>query len=630
MRIPQHLKDRGIETIVGLDFETFWSQDYTLKKLSTTEYVRDPRFKAQCVGLRVHNSHTATWCHGGDIAHALANYDWSKTALLAHHAHFDGHILTHHYGQIPAYYLCTLSMARPLHGGEIRNDLDTLSRHYNGRGKHKDYLKDTKGVVELSVGLMALLGEGCAQDVNEMWRIFECMLPHYPDDELDLIHHTVRAYVEPVLQVHEKAARVAHKIEVRRKRQLLGRVALPVEVLRSREQFAGELRKLSVEPPMKVSPRTEKPTYAFAKDDLAFQELLEHLDPNVRDLVEARLAVSTSIEETRALRLLSHAKPALPIYLNYGKAHTLRWSGGDKMNPQNFGRESLLRRAILAPPGHKLVIVDSAQIEARMNAWLAGEEELLEAFFTGRDIYSEFAAQNIFGCARREVDKAQRFCGKVAVLGLGFQMGSVKFQYTLESGKMGMAVTLADEMYAQTVFAYRNRFPAIKQQWYTMQDMLTVMHEGREIVEYGPLTFEKGRVRLPNGMYLRYPNLKPGSAQPVGGRGNTRGIFRDRPAKAIFYSDWTYNEKTKIYGGLLTENVVQSLARCVVAEQILSVADRYRVALLVHDEVVLCVPEDQADQALKDTLAAFHTPSSWCLDLPVAGEGWIGSYYSKG
>ena len=112
-------------------------------------------------------------------------------------------------------------MARPLHGGEIRNDLDTLSRHYNGRGKHKDYLKDTKGVVELSGALMGLLGEGCAQDVDEMWRIFECMLPHYPEDELES-HPPHRARLRRAgAPGPEKAARVAHKLEVRRKRQLL-------------------------------------------------------------------------------------------------------------------------------------------------------------------------------------------------------------------------------------------------------------------------------------------------------------------------------------------------------------------------------------------------------------------------
>lgn len=627
MRIPKFLQDRDIETIVGLDFEAYWDKDYTLKKLSTTEYIRDPRFKAQCVGMRIPHLEYADWWRDEDVAAAVQSVDWSTTALLAHHAHFDGMILTHHYGVRPAFYLCTLSMARPLHGGEIRNDLDTLSRHYGGRGKHKDYLKDTKGVRDLPADLMALLGEGCAQDVDEMWWIFERMLPQYPEDELLLIHHTVRAYTEPVLQVHQKAARVAHRLEVRRKRQLLNRVALPAEVLRSREQFASELRKLGAEPPMKMSPANGKPTYAFAKDDLEFQALTEHTDPKVRDLVEARLAVSTSIEETRALRLLSHAEPALPIYLNYGKARTLRWSGGDKMNPQNFGRESLLRRAILAPPGHKLIVVDSAQIEARMNAWLADETELLEAFRDPkRDFYKEFAAESIFGCALDEIDKTKRFVGKVSILGLGFQMGALKFQYTLESGKMGMVVVLPEEMYAATVFAYRNRFPAIKQQWYTMQDMLTVMFEERQTVEYGPLTFERGRVRLPNGMHLLYPHLKPGSTQRIGG-GN--GMFRNRSARTI-YTDWTYNGQSHIYGGLLTENVVQSLARYVVAEQILSIADRYRVALMVHDEVVLCVPEREADQALKDALEAFHTPRSWCLDLPVAGEGKISDYYVKG
>ena len=128
--------------IITLDFETFFSDDYTLKKMTTESYVRDSRFRAHGVGIRWqepgHNLDwpiRTAWFSGENIAAGLANFDWSQTAVLAHHAHFDGLILAHHYGVRPALWLDTLSMARALIGNHLSVSLESLAAHFGLEAK---------------------------------------------------------------------------------------------------------------------------------------------------------------------------------------------------------------------------------------------------------------------------------------------------------------------------------------------------------------------------------------------------------------------------------------------------------------------------------------------------------------
>ena len=604
-----------MKTILTLDFETYYDTHYTLKKLSTTEYIRHELFKVQGVGVKFDYWSRPRWFTGEAINKFFSSLDWENTSLLCHHTHFDGLILTHHYNHKPAYYLDTLSMARPLHGGAIGNSLNEIAEYYKVGNKIPDVLEKTKGIRNLPPELLTQLGEYCIEDVRLTEEIFSIMSSNYPQPELDLIHLTVKAYTEPVIIVNKELATQEYINEVNSRLAIIEKVKpLTLTDLRSRNKFAAALQAEGIDPPTKISPRTGKETFAFAQTDWAFQMLHQHEDEAVRNLVKARANVASSIGETRAARILNHADPALPIYLNYGKAHTLRWTGGDKMNPQNFQRESKLRNAMTAPPDHVFVIVDSAQIEARVNAWLAGEEQILKAFREGRDLYSEFAAEEIYMIPLDEVTKDQRFVGKVSVLGLGFQMGADKFQYTLEMGLLGPPVALEDGMYSDIVKAYRHKFWKIKDQWYILQNLLSSMIQGQTRT-YKCLTFDKDRIHMPSGMFLRYPDLKERFIYAKGGEKYNDG--------------YEYNNGLNIYGGLLTENLVQALARNVVADQILMVAHKYRVVLMVHDEVILCVPKEQAEEALKDTLIAFCTAPDWCSDLPVAGEGGVTTFYKK-
>lgn len=632
------------EQILALDFETYYDAEFTLKKMSTTEYVRDERFKVQCMATRLFPMEkTTTWVPGDEVEEVLHDIDWSKTALLAHHAHFDGLILSHHYGMHPCYYLCTLSMARPLHGGAIKNDLNSVARHYRAGNKLPDVLGKTKGIRDLPEELLTQLGEYNVQDVDVMLAIYGAMRPEYPRTELDLIHHTVKAYAQPVLQVDKPLAQKCLSNEKRARTRTIhkvrGRVLaaydkyhrLPeperiLKRLRARDTFAQLLRDEGVDPPTKLSPATGKETYAFAKSDLAFQNLEHHEVPGVRELYAAKLAASSTIGETRPARLLSHADPALPIYLKYGAAHTFRWSGADKMNPQNFPRDGDLRKCIRAPRHHKLVVVDSGQIEARVNAWLAKETTLLDRFRASdrgedKDPYC-YMADEIFGGWNTKADKKRRFVGKVVELGAGYQMGPPKFAYTLRAGLMGPPVDIADEEAERIIYtSYRKNRKAIVEQWATLDRLLQTLAGERwapKTYKYGPLTFRRNAIDLPNGMTLRYPRLHFPTDPDSGA--------------ALEYSNYTYsgeNGPTTLFGAKLTENAVQALARIVVAEQALRIADEYRIVLLVHDETVLCVKNRFAKKALHDLTDAMEEPLDWCRDLPVAAEGEISDYYIK-
>lgn len=632
--------------IVGLDFETFFSAKYTLRRgkyqLSTSEYVRDERFLAHGVGIRSSREKAAKWYTGKNIAKKIQSIDWSTTGVLCHNTAFDALILTHHYGVKPCFYFDTMSMARALLDHTIGVSLDEVCEYFGIGNKITGVLEQTKGLRTLPPELLKELGRYCAtdveSDVNLTWDIFrEHLLPEYPEDELRLIDLTIRAFVEPVLQVNKplvekelKDIRAKQKRLMNRVKKVFGAKDLDTvaTVLRSDNKLATVFRNLGYPPPMKTTPKgTVKP--AFAKTDLDFIDLQKHPEKVVRDICEARLTVKSNIIETRAVRLLDHADPALPVMLNYCRAHTFRWSGGDKLNPQNFPRikdikdpkDGRLRKALTAPKGYKLVIVDSSQIEARVLAWCAGQTDLLEAFLQsdkgiGRDPYC-IMADSFYG---REIDKKrdplERFVGKVAVLGLGYGMGWEKFQHTLEAGAMGPSVIIDPETAIAAVQAYRRQNRHIKLFWKLMEWHLERMLASDEIEwKDGLAIFHEDGVDMPNGLTLWYPELEGQTNAWTGKTGN--------------FSYQNGYKRSKIYGGLFAENFVQSLARIIVGEQMLRIAERYRVVMMTHDEVVYLAKNREAKKAFEFGLDALRTTPEWCSDLPLNAEGYIGSFYCK-
>lgn len=605
--------------VVTLDYETFFGKDYTLSgKINTSEYVRDDRFHVHGVAIKKGNGKTL-WYTGRNIALALKEIDWSKTAMVGHNTAFDGFITSEIYGHKPAFYVDTLSMSRATRGHATRHDLDTVAKAFGHGGKVKrDALANTKDKVQLTKDEEAKLGGYAVDDVDDTYRIFWDMYPHVPDDELRLIDITMRMFCDPVLEIDIPRVKAELENELGAKAAALLRSGAQVDDLMSNDKFARLLQAAGAQLPQKISPSTGKLTYAFAKSDLAFQDLMKNGNDKVRALCEARLKVKSTIGETRANRFLEAGRDGmkLPILLNFSGAHTHRWSGGNKMNLQNLKRGGELRRSILAPKGHVVVVADSAQIEARVLAWLSQQMDIVNAFATKQDVY-KLMASVIYNIPVEDVTKDQRFIGKICVLGLGYGMGPQKLQQTLKQGTMGPPVDISEDECRRIVGIYRQKNWKIKAFWKKMDQVITNMTLGIESKE-GPLEIGKGFIRLPNGMFLQYFGLH-----------GTAEITRDD----LVMTETTYltrTGRTKLYGGLLTENVVQALSRIIIAEQMLKIHDAgYRIVTMTHDEIVIIAKKKDAKKALDFMVKTMSTPPDWAPGLPLAAEGGFDDCYSK-
>jgi len=241
---------------------------------------------------------------------------------------------------------------------------------------------------------------------------------------------------------------------------------LPREVLASNQKFTTAIEDLGITVPTKRSPNTGLSIPAFGKNDAGWKQLVS-MYPEHQHIWDGRVAVKSRINETRASRFLAAADPAtntLPAPLRYYAAHTGRFGGTDKLNLQNLPRGSELRKCLVAPEGHLVYVADLSNIEARMLAWLAGQDDLLAQFANGEDIYSNFAATVYDRPINKNDDPTERFVGKTAILGLGYGMGAAKFKATLAAGAAGPSLLYTDAQAAAVVTKYY-----MKQQTYPTQ-----------------------------------------------------------------------------------------------------------------------------------------------------------------
>jgi hypothetical protein len=624
--------------ILTLDFETYYDKDYTLKKLSTSEYVRDPRFETLSCSFKFGDEPAVCYFGHDEVKELVRAVDWDDTELLCHHTQFDGLILEHHFGAVPKVYRDTLSMARALYAKSLRNDLGSVGARL-GVAVTKAEMPDFAGrhLADLSPEERQAVGRYNNTDVESTYLIYQAMLRRFPPDELALIDVTVRMFADPVLRVDRKRAMAELEREVAEKGRLVAESGAEAKVLASRPKFAKALEGLGVTPPMKLSKTTGKPTLALAQTDQEFTDLAYHADPRVKALVAGRMAVTSSIGETRARRLLraGEGRWRVPVYLNYCGAHTTRWSGGDKMNFQNFPRGGELRRSILAPPGCVIVVVDSAQIECRGLAWLAGEQWLLDEFSrAGGDPYCVFASK-AYGRTITKADDEERRVGKICVLGLGYGMGAFKLHlFLLQMGITSVSLDMCDEL----VRIYRETNQDIGSWWNKCGHIVHDMYTGLS-GSYKCLSWEKDLVHLPNGLDLHYPDVvsstdswyAPEPKRPAAQSSMMRGTVTP-VRRQVYFTDQSYTGargNTKIYGALACENFTQALARIIVGEQMLAIAERYRVVMMSHDEVVYVAPKRSADKALEFGLQCMRTPPSWAPDIPLNAEGGYDVRYSK-
>ena len=601
--------------IISLDFETYYDQQFSLSKITTEEYIRSPLFQTIGVGVKV-NEEKTIWYAGNDdgVASFLGNFDWSSSALLAHNALFDAAILSWRYNIVPKAILDTLSMARAIHGTEVGNSLAKLSLFYELGVKGTEVV-DARGkrIEDFMPHELAQYGEYCKNDVELTSKLYKKLAPHFHLSELKLIDITIRMFTEPSLVLDQNLLK-QHLAEVKYRKALLLEEA-GVETrddLMSNQKFAQMLINLGVTPPMKISPATGKETLAMAKSDEEFKALAEHENFQVQALVAARLGNKSTLEETRTERFMGIAERGMmPVPLQYYAAHTGRWGGADKINLQNLpsrGKNAnKLKFSIKAPEGFYLIDSDSSQIEARMLAWLSGQDDLTEAFRNGEDVY-KIMASAIYAKDVSEVVPSERFVGKTTILGAGYGMGAKKFGVQLKT--FGTEISESEAIHI--VQTYRQTYSQIPLLWTAGRHAIEAMVKNQN-TPFGNGCVEvhgTNGILLPNGLYQRYPNL--------------RRIRTDDGEQYVYDAR---RGSVKIYGGKLVENICQALARCIIGEQMIKISKKYKVVLTVHDSIGIIVPEADVLEAQQYVESCMRWTPDWAAGLPVNCESGYGRSY---
>jgi DNA polymerase len=601
--------------LITLDFETYYTtKDLGFKTQTTEEYVRDPRFEVVGVAVKV-NDEPTQWCSDSldEIDLWLHQFDWDNSMVIAHNAMFDMAILNWHFDIRPKAIADTLSMARAINGIEVGNSLKKLALHYELGVKGEEVLQAVNlRRRDFTEQQLAEYGAYCINDVDLTYDLFLTLLPMFQKVELKLIDLTIRMFTEPQLRLDESLLQ-QHLVEVKeRKRELLDECGANIEDLMSNQKFAEVLRGLGVEPPMKISLTTGKEALALAKSDEGFKALAEHPDERVQTLVAARLGNKTTLEETRTERLIGIAgRGKIPVPLSYYAAHTGRWGGSDKINFQNFpsrgDNAGKLKKAILAPEGHVIIDCDSAQIEARVLAWFAQQDDLVEAFRNGEDVY-KIMASAIYRKEREEVTPSERFVGKTTILGAGYGMGGAKFQAQLKT----FGVSISTEESARIISTYRGTYPSIPTLWKSGSTAIDAMSKKRTATwGNGCISIGAEGILMPNGLYQRYPNLRK---------------IRDKDGKDQYIYD-SRKGAVKLYGGKLTENICQGLARCIIGEQLIKISRKYRVVLTVHDAVACVAPKEEAQEAMAYVMECMRYVPTWAQGIPLNCEAGIGESY---
>ena len=605
--------------IITVDFETYYDKTFSLSKLTTEQYVRSPEFEVIGLAVKV-NSGETDWISGPFDAvkkYLHANYDWEGSAVLAHNTMFDGAILSWLFDIHPRVWLDTLCMARALHGTEVGGSLAFLAEKYGLGVKGNEIVNAVgKRLTDFNEEELGRYGDYCVNDTELTHKLYKKFEKDFPVVELKIIDLTLRMFIDPVLELNVEKLKRHLDVLKDQKDDLLEEAGIEKSELMSNPKFAKALEALGVVPPMKTSLRTGKESFAFAKSDEAFKALQEHENPKVQALVAARIGLKSTLEETRTQRFIEVAsRGKMPVPIKYYAAHTGRWGGSDKINLQNLPSRGpnakVLKSSICAPEGYSIIEADSAQIEARVLAWLSQQVDLVRAFENGEDVYKKMAG-SIYGKKEEDISAAERFIGKTTILGCGYGMGAVRFKEQLQS----FGVDMEQEEAARIIKIYRQTNSSITKLWRECQVALEGMRQGDAyaiglsgVLQVVP---NQNGIQLPNGLMMRYDNLKAEEGE-----------------KGLEYFYKTRRGDVRIYGGKVVENVCQAIARCIMAEQMLMISKKYRVLLTVHDSVVCSVPDKELDKAAAYVDSCMrHTPE-WAKGLPVRGDVETGKNYGE-
>ena len=689
-------------TLVVIDFETYWdSKTYTLSKMGPIEYVRNEKFTPQLCAFALSNGSCCVDC--SVVEHArlqttFENLDTHDVAWCGHNMHgFDSLILSEFFDFHPRKIWDTIAMMRWTGLSRVCRESHAALTEFLGNGHkaagtvvsdHKQWPDDFTPEERM------FFIQYCKDDAGQCYQNAQAMLPYMTPDALRFMSITARMATEPSFVLDEDLLLEylsdldAAADKARQELMAMFSFASNADMLaalRSADKFAGMLRSLGVEPPLKESAAKTKTkreklqlaadaglpgaaeelenmqpvmTYAFSKTDVDFVLMQDHPDPRVALLVRTRLQLNSSIDRSRAETLLKFARmhKPLPIMLGAWLAHTGRYSAGasadagtktDKLQFQNLSKRDpskrKLRQAIKVPEGHVVVACDSSQIEARGLAFVANEVGLLTQFREGRDPYSELA-ETIFGIPWQDIkagaksgDKKMemyRNTGKTGILSCGYGVGHVKYSNTL----LRQGIHLHEDLdrhhelarYAHGI--YRAAHPNIVAFWKTAENVLEAMLRGESGTFGGPNNdiYTFGIMPVGPRTDLCVPSVRFPSGYILRYPG-LRAERNDRGKWQFVYDTYKGASKipTHIYGGAFTNNLVQGLSFVdVIMYQGCRMDEAgIKLACNIHDAWASVVPEEQGEYVKQQMLHYMSIVPPALNGLPVACEAEIGTTF---
>jgi DNA polymerase len=653
-----------------LDFETYFDGDYTLagkKSKGITAYIADPRFEFTGLGIQI-NDEDPRFFAGDRVVATIQRLKLAfgkalhNCTVVAKNNKFDVLILTEKFGIYPPYTIDVEDLSR-YYDSRMSQKLKDLAKHFGLQPKGDTMQFKGLHWEDMSSEQRRAMREYCLGDIIDENALLKILLPmlHDPGTELDLGRHTLNLYLKPTLELDtEQAAQIARDMDTALsediskvawvlKHRTKAKPNIP-KILRTKKLFPQLLQQClddcgaGEQVPMKKGKNEMIP--ATAKEDVGFQLLLAHGDKKVRELCQAKAACSSwSLHQSKVNRMIIEAECSggkLRIPLKYYGAHTGRWSGTGGWNPLNLGGKGRgnpihpligqVRNMLVAPDGYKLVVADSRQIEARELAWTAHQTDLIEGFANGEDIYSNFASElfqaKVWNPSEEEKETPEgkkvsimRGFGKDAILGCGYGMGTdTFFDRCRQNGSLRPLFDSGEydrPFIDRLIKTYRSKYANVPAFWREMERCFRVVtkYPGQEAVydisDHAQFTFTRSgsttRLQLPSGRPLTYHHATVSPKQ-------------DR-LKYIWGPLW---------GGTLTENVIQAMCRCLFGGWLLE-CERQGIPIVTHtyDELVGCVPEDEAEDRLQQMINIMRVGPEWATGLPLDAEGWIGKRYKK-
>ena len=636
--------------LIGLDFETFYEDGpgaaYTLRKLTIEEYIRDPRFETITAAVKAPAGDAWSFGAPADIKEWLQHpaRDWGQTCVISWNAHFDGAILAWRYGVRPRMILCAMAMWRMMGYGRFGGESLAAATEYavsEGwpgvvRKGHEVVNAANKRWRDFTLPELRAYRRYCEEDASNALALAQAMMDRgFPKSELICMGDAIRAFTEPRLVLDKPLLQdiLDRRQEAMKKVMALAGVS-DIGDLRSDDRFAEAVRAVGYEPGKKRNAKGEL-KYAFAKTDEFMQDSLSSSDEVLSTLIEARLATKSTLTESRSKRFVDIAgRGRWPVFLKPGGARTHRFSGGDKVNPQNASKTDGTRDAITVPPGFILLAADSSQVEARFVAYDCEQADLVEDFANKVDVYCKFG--NGSGVFPESVTKATvgpRFISKGVVLGGGYGSGaSTMHRQTRNLAfSLGLDVDLDVDWQALND-AYRRQNPRIKRMWYQLNDALrqlillpvgeTIALGKDEIIKLHRTAIGPGLL-LPNGLMVYYHNLRVDE--------ETGEVYYDRVKGRSLVP-------TRIYGAKVLENHTQAVSGIAIREQWTASIVRGRrelghkyspFVLQVHDELVAMLRKGTEMDFAHIMVEELRRSPAWAPGVPLDCEIEVGDRYGR-